>query len=221
MFWKNCCSWQPFFFFTTANRFLRLSSNFSDAPLCWSRAKNPELKIQIPVRTYNIMKWQDGGVDLSPYYDLITLWKEVSRATYCKHFPGRWHISEVVVMKVWRWCKCITHGLSLTCTILQDLTQDPPLQIFCLVQPGVSRAYTIPSNMTTKWCDIKKLSRNGPVKDFGVKKKKYCQKAAKTRLLVKCEVVRIVALLLCLSHFFFLWKIDKKFCTSPFLLHFH
>lgn len=161
---------KAFFFFLTANRFLKFSSNFSDAPLCWSRAKNPELKIQIPVRTYNIMKWQVGGVDLSPYYDLITLWKEVSRATYCKYFPGRWHISEVRMMKVWRWCKCITHGLSLTRTILQDLTQDPPLQIFCLVQRGVSRAYTIPSNMTTKWCDIKKLSQNGPVKGFGVKK---------------------------------------------------
>lgn len=84
-----------------------------------------EAKNTNAVRTYNVTKWRVGGVDLSLYYDLITLWKEVSGATYYKCFPGRWHISEVLVMKVQRWCKYITRSLSLTRTVLQDLTQGP------------------------------------------------------------------------------------------------
>lgn len=93
-----------------------------------------EAKNTDAVRTYNVTKWRVGGVDLSLYYDLITLWKKVSGATYYKCFPGRWHISEVLVMKVQRWCKYITRRLSLTRTVLQDLTQGP-YQTSCLVQP--------------------------------------------------------------------------------------
>lgn len=92
-----------------------------------------EAKNTNAVRTYNVLKWRVGGVDLSLYYDLITLWKEVSGATYYKCLHGRWHISEVLVMKVQRWCKYITRRLSLTRTVLQDLTQGP-YQTACLVR---------------------------------------------------------------------------------------